>query len=181
MEAAFEVFADVGYEAATVEQVCTAAGFTRGAFYSSFETKEELFFALWTSVARSILDELSVLVSRLDQASEEVEATIDDVVLQVSSNRQWFLVGTELALYCMRHEDAAAIYAAHRRELRVRLAGVVAAIWERRGTPRSGAQAERCARQLIAAVEGAQRQTWLEPDELADGSLQVDMVRTLLA
>ena len=32
--------------ASTVEEVCERAGFTRGAFYSNFTTKEELFAAL---------------------------------------------------------------------------------------------------------------------------------------
>lgn len=175
-----KVVSDVGLDAATVAQICGAAGFTRGAFYSSFDSREELIFAVWSSYARSILDDLSVLATHLDQAPEDLEATIDELVLQVSSNRQAFLFGTELVLYCLRHEDAAVIYAEHRRELRAGLTEVVATIWDRRGTPRPAADAEWCARQLLAAVEGAQRQTWLDADELADGALQIEMVRTLL-
>ena len=40
------MFAEQGVGAATVEQVTSAAGFTRGAFYSNFATKEELAVAM---------------------------------------------------------------------------------------------------------------------------------------
>jgi AcrR family transcriptional regulator len=45
-EAAAEVFARRGVAAATVEEITTQAGFTRGAFYSNFETKEQLALAM---------------------------------------------------------------------------------------------------------------------------------------
>lgn len=181
LDAAYEVFADVGFEAATVDQVCNAAGFTRGAFYSSFDSKVELFYALWAKRARRVLDDLSSMVAQLDEAPEAMEAAIDNLILRATSDRRWFLVSSELVNYCLRHEDVAAAYAEHRRELRDGLAQAVAIVWERRGTPRSEAQAEWCARQLIAAIDGSQRQIWMEADALADGALQVDMVRTLLA
>ena len=46
LEAAAEVFAEEGVQAASVEAVCARAGFTRGAFYSNFESKEQLFLEL---------------------------------------------------------------------------------------------------------------------------------------
>ena len=46
MDAAFEVFSEVGIHAASVEMIAERADFTRGAFYSNFDTKEELFLAL---------------------------------------------------------------------------------------------------------------------------------------
>jgi AcrR family transcriptional regulator len=45
-EAAAEVFAEHGIGAASVEAIATAAGFSRGAFYSNFFDKEELVTAM---------------------------------------------------------------------------------------------------------------------------------------
>lgn len=45
IDAAVRVFNTRGIEAATVEQICEEAGFTRGAFYSNFETKDDLCIA----------------------------------------------------------------------------------------------------------------------------------------
>jgi AcrR family transcriptional regulator len=46
VDAAERVFAERGFQAASVEAIATAAGYTRGAFYSNFESKEELFAEL---------------------------------------------------------------------------------------------------------------------------------------
>jgi AcrR family transcriptional regulator len=45
-EAAAEVFAEHGIAGASVEAITTAAGFTRGAFYSNFADKDELVTAM---------------------------------------------------------------------------------------------------------------------------------------
>ena len=47
LDAALETFAEIGFAAASVEDICRRGGFTRGAFYSSFRTKDELFEALF--------------------------------------------------------------------------------------------------------------------------------------
>ena len=46
MAAAGRVFAERGIIGASVEEICEAAGFTRGAFYSNFADKDALVLAL---------------------------------------------------------------------------------------------------------------------------------------
>jgi AcrR family transcriptional regulator len=46
LDAARDVFIERGFAGASVEQISAAAGFTRGAFYSNFGSKEELFAEL---------------------------------------------------------------------------------------------------------------------------------------
>jgi AcrR family transcriptional regulator len=53
MAAASEVFAESGFDGASVEAICERAGFTRGAFYSNFASKEELFFGLVQQVSEA--------------------------------------------------------------------------------------------------------------------------------
>lgn len=47
LEVADRHFADQGYADTKIEGIATRAGFTRGAFYQHFSSKEELFFAVW--------------------------------------------------------------------------------------------------------------------------------------
>ena len=47
LTAAEQVFARVGYEKAQVEEIALAAGFSKGALYAHFKSKEELFLALY--------------------------------------------------------------------------------------------------------------------------------------
>ena len=49
LEAAFQVFAAQGYTGATVDAIVQAAGYSKGAFYFHFSSKEEVFLeVLWT-------------------------------------------------------------------------------------------------------------------------------------
>src|SRR3981081_2860411 len=46
LEAAARVFEEQGIGGASIETIAAAAGFTRGAFYSNFKSKDELIIAL---------------------------------------------------------------------------------------------------------------------------------------
>src|SRR5215510_5463698 len=45
-EAAARVFEEQGINAASIEAIAAAAGFTRGAFYSNFKSKDDLIIAM---------------------------------------------------------------------------------------------------------------------------------------
>jgi AcrR family transcriptional regulator len=76
LDAAIEVFAQRGYHGASLEDVAAAAGFTKGAVYSNFATKADLFMALLVretarrnaalaqSIARERLEDLPDLAGR---------------------------------------------------------------------------------------------------------------------
>ena len=46
LDAALELFADRGFGATSIPDICARAGLTKGAFYSNFTDKEALFLAL---------------------------------------------------------------------------------------------------------------------------------------
>jgi len=61
LAAAHDVFVQKGFAHASVEEITSAAGYSRGAFYSNFEDKTELFFELMdreSAVIESQLREL---------------------------------------------------------------------------------------------------------------------------
>ncbi|KJC52926.1 transcriptional regulator [Bradyrhizobium sp. LTSP885] len=61
-EAAARVFEDQGIGGASIEAIAAAAGFTRGAFYSNFKTKDELIIAMLEDhVEQSIRRNLDLL------------------------------------------------------------------------------------------------------------------------
>jgi len=70
-EAALALFAEAGYERATVDRIVAEAGFSKGAFYAHFESKEELF--------------LHILEQRLDLNLRRVQA----LCRRESSARDW--------------------------------------------------------------------------------------------
>ena len=68
LEAAAEVFAEVGISGASVEAICERAGFTRGAFYSNFETKDQLFLELADATGRR---QLARVRERIDELADD--------------------------------------------------------------------------------------------------------------
>ena len=61
-EAAARVFEEQGIGGASIEAIAAAAGFSRGAFYSNFTTKDELIIAMLEEhVAQSIRRNLDLL------------------------------------------------------------------------------------------------------------------------
>ena len=73
-EAAARVFEEQGIGGASIEAVAAAAGFTRGAFYSNFKSKDELIIAMIEDhVARSIRRNLDLL-ARHKNLADFIEA-----------------------------------------------------------------------------------------------------------
>src|SRR6478752_5244530 len=85
LDAAAQVFAEVGLDAASVEAICERAGFTRGAFYSNFETKDELFLELVGNVARERVAAVRGRVRELERAGAFADAPHDafEIIQQV--------------------------------------------------------------------------------------------------
>ncbi|MCT1385188.1 TetR/AcrR family transcriptional regulator [Brachybacterium sp. p3-SID1565] len=81
VRASLDVFVEKGIDGATVDDLVTAAGFTRGAFYSNFSTKEEVFSELFASVTEELLGIMRTAVE--EAMSLHAEAGDDRVMVAV--------------------------------------------------------------------------------------------------
>ena len=123
LDAAAQVFAEVGLDAASVEAICERAGFTRGAFYSNFETKDELFLELAANVARERVDAVRTRVAELERAgafggAPENAFEIIQQVLDISADdRLGVLLMSEIRIHALRSDTLAAAYLAQDDEM----------------------------------------------------------------
>ncbi|HEV2920825.1 MAG TPA: helix-turn-helix domain-containing protein, partial [Actinomycetota bacterium] len=74
LDAAGQVFARRGFHAATVDEVADAAGYTKGAVYSNFANKEELFLALLDQRIAAQLQQVEALYTI--ESSEQLLAAM---------------------------------------------------------------------------------------------------------
>ena len=95
VEAAARVFGRKGYHAATVDDVAEEAGFTKGAFYSNFDSKEDVFVELvadqtrnWTLAVAHAYAGDEPLPERLRKGGE--------VLTQMVENPDWMLLAIEM-------------------------------------------------------------------------------------
>lgn len=116
IEAAAEVFVEEGLQGASVESICARAGFTRGAFYSNFSSKEQLFLAALTRQyeqrAEQLRQRAEALLPQLQDCSgtltpAEVSRFATELLLPISPVSGWFALETEFMLLAMRDPDLA--------------------------------------------------------------------------
>lgn len=123
LDAAAEVFAEVGLDAASVEAVCERAGFTRGAFYSNFETKDELFLDLARRVAHERVAQVQERVAQLERegtlevSAESALEIVQRVLDMPSDERLGILLLNEIRIRALRDQALGAAYLAWDDEL----------------------------------------------------------------
>ncbi len=116
--AAMGVFARDGYAGASVDAIAAQAGFTVGALYSNFATKQELFLAVFEQHCAGELAALRALAQTANSAEELLAAVTARFADLDDQQRQWWQLSAELWLYAQRHPGAAARMAAVQAETR---------------------------------------------------------------
>jgi AcrR family transcriptional regulator len=105
LAAAEQVFARSGYEAARLEDIAAAAGYTRGAFYANFDSKEDIFFALLQDWVNETVRSITSLLSRYESRKGRVRALRQHYV-EMAHDRRLVLFSLEYKLFAVRHPEA---------------------------------------------------------------------------
>ncbi|GAT83430.1 putative TetR family transcriptional regulator [Streptomyces sp. F-3] len=163
LDAAFTVFAAKGFGRVTIEEVCEAAGCSRGAFYSNFATLDELFFALYRQRAEPIADQVAGALAP-DGPGLDVPAAVDRVTEVLLLDLDWLLVKTDFLVHAARRPDVAQTLLEHRARLRGAIAGRLARACDRTALPAALGGPDGAARAVVAAYDGVTTQLLLDKD-----------------
>ncbi len=152
LDAAMDLFAEQGYGATSIPDICVRAGLTKGAFYSNFANKDALFLTLldrsWERRAEWIRRAMAA-GGELAGATEEPTRVPDLVV-----DRQWTLVSVEFSLHAIRRPDVAQLLVEHERRVRSELAVLVTEALEGAGRIPT-LPVDELARMVVAVSEGS--------------------------
>lgn len=172
LEGALEVFAERGFHGASVEDICERAGFTRGAFYSNFGSKDELVLALFQATTDRLLEQIEALLPELaNQPGSLLDAVLGLLDETAPDQRQWHLISTEFTLHALRDPDAAKALNKQRAMFRESLTKLVEQITATSRLTLT-VPAEQFVRLVMAVHEGARSQSLLEPRQVPAGSLE---------
>ncbi|MFJ6388377.1 TetR/AcrR family transcriptional regulator [Streptomyces sp. NPDC091972] len=163
LDAAFEVFAAKGFGRVSIEEVCEAAGYSRGAFYSNFASLDELFFALYRQRADLIADQVSGALA-LDGPGLDVPAAVDRVTEVLLLDRDWLLVKTDFLVHAARAPEVARTLLEHRARLRRAVADRLARARGHTELPAVLVDVEGAAQAVVAAYDGVTVQLLLDGD-----------------
>ncbi|MEV7069877.1 TetR/AcrR family transcriptional regulator [Streptomyces sp. NPDC093990] len=163
LDAAFAVFAAKGFGRVSIEEVCEAAGYSRGAFYSNFASLDELFFALYRQRADLIADQVAGALA-LDGPGLDVPAAVDRVTEALLLDRDWLLVKTDFLVHAARAPEVARTLLEHRARLRRAIADRLARARGHTELPAVLVDVEGAAQAVVAAYDGVTVQLLLDGD-----------------
>lgn len=132
IRAAEKIFARDGFEAAKLEEIASEAGYTRGAFYANFDSKEDLFFALLEGEISSRIDTVEQMTRSVQDPEAKLRA-FREFFLTICQDRRWSLLALEFKLFAVRHPQVKARLAAMNRRLVKPRIGVLRDIMEGTG------------------------------------------------
>ncbi|MDF2470172.1 MAG: putative TetR family transcriptional regulator, partial [Rhodococcus erythropolis] len=89
LDAAADAFSESGFGHATVEQICERGGYSRGAFYSNFDSLDELFFAMWEQRSAAMLADLRLATESITAGNTvDIHAAVARIVAVVPVDPQ---------------------------------------------------------------------------------------------
>lgn len=177
LDAAADVFKRLGYHGASLEAVAEAAGYTKGAVYSNFDTKADLFMALLDRYVEAEVSgqEQQFAGQTLEEAIDSLDAVLDR---QIMSDPLWTVLRMEFWLVASRDAEVRRRLVAEAEPYRQRAGEIIDAMLARdgRATPFTGRELGIL---LNALATGLALQIQHEPDAV-DPKLLVRAARQLV-
>jgi AcrR family transcriptional regulator len=172
LEAAAEVVAERGLAGASLDQVAAAAGFTKGAVYSNFASKDELFLALLEAHSARRIEAVESALARARDVPEALAAVAAELGRPDAGNQ---LLLVEFWQRAVRDPAVRAAFVASRRALRGRVAdaaaGFLAAHPARFGDGRPW-EPQELSVVLVALANGLALEALPDPDAVPPGLVE---------
>ncbi len=170
LETAVAVFAERGYQAATMDEIAERAGVSKGMLYIYFKNKEALFGAVFRWFGKMTGQMMQQAVGGIEDEAEQIRriaATWAEVATRHGELVPLFLdFWSAASVRGMRNdyaEDLAAMYD----EYRTMIGGIIER-GKSRGTFRADADAQAIAYLLVGGMDGIFIQSWLSRPENLD-------------
>ncbi|GAA2846340.1 TetR family transcriptional regulator [Leucobacter komagatae] len=116
IDAAEAIFAERGAPTASIDEICTRAGFTRGAFYSNFRTVTDVFFALYERKTEELLSGTSGLADRLELRGDRdvlLEGFVEELLGIIPADTQWYALRALFGMRAATDPEIATVLRAH--------------------------------------------------------------------
>jgi len=99
------VFVRDGYEGAQLDEIAATAGRSKGAVYTHFKSKEDLFLALFEDRTRTYIEALISSLRRCTSRKQSLEA-FREFFVGLVGDRTWPILTLEFKLYALRHPES---------------------------------------------------------------------------
>ena len=134
IEAAAEVFSKRGFQAASLEEIADAAGFTRGAIYSNFGGKEDLLIAVLDLLTEQ---QLAAFSDMIEKGSDDRTAAAGAIWSNTQREQRLPVLSLEMRAHAMRNPEFRRRLAQAERKHQEQIARFIEQVAERENRPLS--------------------------------------------
>jgi AcrR family transcriptional regulator len=170
LDAAEKLIARKGLDAASVENIAAAAGYSRGAFYSNFKSKDDLFIELLRRDHQKSMTELNALRSG-ELTVDEVQRRASDIYSQMYRDNECFMNWTEARMMAARDTRFRAKLEALMAEKRGQIAAFIQYFHDRVGVAPS-LPPEQMAMGFMSLAEGVKLFMMSSPTEMTPATAE---------
>jgi AcrR family transcriptional regulator len=174
--AAYRLFTEGGFHATSLDQIAAAAGYTKGAVYSNFDSKEDLFFAVYERrVAEAEAQMRELFAGDVAAGLDRIAA---DTTGRINRDDGWLAAFFEFWAHVIRRPELRGRFAEIHRRVQLPIAGALERVAAERGVELPD-KALRIAVASGAMQIGLALERLTQPD-VVDEALGVRMGRLLL-
>ncbi len=171
LAAARETFARRGFEGCSVDDLAEAAGYSKGAFYSNFPSKEAVFLELLRQHKAQGVAALANLAQEEGDA-EQLIARLAAFSQQAEGNHDWCLLSIEFQLRAAREPAFRREFNALCREERAAMSRFLKTLYTRaKVAPPAKVSLEQMAGAVLAQYYGLTLQQAADPASLPSGAM----------
>jgi AcrR family transcriptional regulator len=124
LRAAAQLFCKRGLDGASIDEVAQTAGYTKGAFYANFKSKEELFLVMLDQRFAEELDRLDKALAGSDEPEAEARAAAADFI-HFAGDEDWPKLYFQFVAHATRDEEFRQELATRHRAMRARIAEIL--------------------------------------------------------
>jgi AcrR family transcriptional regulator len=114
-----------GISEASVDDVATDAGYTKGAFYANFKSKEEMFLVMLDERYAEELERIEASLPGEGMPVEEIRASAEDFMRFAWADSEWPKLYFEFTTYAARNPEFREELATRNQAMRERIAKII--------------------------------------------------------
>jgi AcrR family transcriptional regulator len=126
LRSASRLICEHGMDGASIDRIAAKAGYTKGAFYANFASKEEMFLVILDEKFAAELERLEAAIDGSGEPADEARQAAEGFLNYVDRDPEWPRLYQEFATHAARNDQFRAEFAARQRSLRARMAEVFA-------------------------------------------------------
>lgn len=126
LKAASRTICERGMEGASIDLIASEAGYTKGAFYANFASKEAMFLAILDEKFDAEMERLQAAMSGAGEPAAQARLAAEEFLTYVDRDPQWPRLYQEFATHAARNEQFRTILAERQRGLHERMAAIFA-------------------------------------------------------